>query len=167
MPHKRNPIAAEQLVGIARVLRSYVGPTLEDVAVWNERDITHSSVERVIVPDALTLAHYILVASRRLVESLQVDERHIAFNLRQTLEGMASSAVLHHMIASGSSRDVAYRLVQEAAHDQVTSGLTFRAAVAAKAGEAAAAVVDAFVSDPPLTGARLTVQTFLDQVPGT
>src|SRR5213079_2999762 len=81
MPHKRNPIKAEQMSGLARVLRGYLGAGLEDVALWHERDISHSSVERVILPDASILAHYLLVRGKGLIEGLTVDTARMLDNL--------------------------------------------------------------------------------------
>jgi adenylosuccinate lyase len=115
MPHKKNPIASENLTGVARLLRSYVGPALEDVALWHERDISHSSVERVILPDATTLASYALRRLTRLLDGLVVDEARMRENL-DALHGLVySQRVLHALIAAGLSREDAYERVQRAA----------------------------------------------------
>jgi adenylosuccinate lyase len=115
MPHKKNPIASENLTGVARLLRSYVGPALEDVALWHERDISHSSVERVILPDATTLASYALRRLGRVLDGLVVDEARMRENL-DALHGLVySQRVLHALIAAGLSREDAYQRVQRAA----------------------------------------------------
>jgi adenylosuccinate lyase len=112
MPHKKNPIASENLTGVARLLRSYVAPAMEDVALWHERDISHSSVERVILPDATTLASYALRRMTRVLDALVVDEARMAENLG-ALHGLVfSQRVLHALIEAGMMREDAYALVQ-------------------------------------------------------
>ncbi len=112
MPHKRNPIASENLTGVARLLRGYASAGLEDVALWHERDISHSSVERVALPDATTLLHYALRRTARLVEDLVVDTDRMAENLASTRGLVFSQAVLLALIDAGATRDEAYRIVQ-------------------------------------------------------
>lgn len=113
MPHKRNPITAERLTGLARVLRGYVIPGLEDVALWHERDISHSSVERIILPDAIQLTYYLLVRAERLVDTLVVSKEKMAENLLVGSLGLVfSQPVLLALIGAGLSRDDAYRIVQ-------------------------------------------------------
>jgi adenylosuccinate lyase len=112
MPHKRNPIVAERLSGLARVLRGYVGPGLEDVALWHERDISHSSVERVILPDASLLAYYLLRKMTTLVDGLVVHPDRMRENLDRSHGLVFSQAVLLALVASGMDRDSAYRIVQ-------------------------------------------------------
>ncbi|MDH4378827.1 MAG: adenylosuccinate lyase [Vampirovibrionales bacterium] len=116
MPHKRNPISGENLTGLARLLRSYVTPALENVALWHERDISHSSVERVTLPDACQLAHYSLKRFTTLVANLQIFPENMARNL--TLYGgvIFSQRVLLALIEAGSTREAAYTLVQRNAH---------------------------------------------------
>ncbi len=112
MPHKKNPIASENLTGVARLLRSYVGPALENVALWHERDISHSSVERMVLPDATTLASYGLRRMTGVLRDLVVDEAQMASNLN-ALHGLVySQRVLHALIDTGLSREAAYELVQ-------------------------------------------------------
>lgn len=112
MPHKKNPIASENLTGVARLLRSYLAPAMEDVALWHERDISHSSVERVILPDATTLASYALRRMARVLDALVVDEARMNENLG-ALHGLVfSQRVLHALIEAGMMREDAYRLVQ-------------------------------------------------------
>jgi adenylosuccinate lyase len=112
MPHKRNPIVAERLSGLARVLRGYVGPGLEDVALWHERDISHSSVERVVLPDASLLAYYVLRKMTALVDGLVVHPDRMRENLDRSHGLVFSQAVLLALVASGMDRDSAYRIVQ-------------------------------------------------------
>jgi len=112
MPHKRNPIASENLTGVARVLRGYASAGLENIALWHERDISHSSVERIIVPDATGLLHYALVRMNRLIAGLVVDTERMAANLETTRGLVYSQAVLLALIDTGLSRDEAYRIVQ-------------------------------------------------------
>jgi adenylosuccinate lyase len=113
MPHKRNPVLSERLAGLARVLRGYVQPGLEDVALWHERDISHSSVERVILPDASLLAYYLLRRITGLVEGLVVNVDRMRENLINGSVGLVhSQTVLLALVSSGLDRDTAYRIVQ-------------------------------------------------------
>jgi len=113
MPHKKNPISAENLSGCARLLRSYSQVALENIPLWHERDISHSSAERVIAPDATILLHYMLVRARKLVGSLSVNEKKIEQNLGFTRGIVYSGAVLLALVKGGLKRDKAYRLVQK------------------------------------------------------
>jgi adenylosuccinate lyase len=110
MPHKRNPIGSEQLCGLARVLRANVGVGLENVALWGERDISHSSAERIVLADSSALAHYSLRQLRRVLESLEVRPKRMAENLERF--GRDSQAEMNELIQSGLSREDAYRRVQ-------------------------------------------------------
>jgi adenylosuccinate lyase len=113
MPHKRNPIVSERLSGLARVLRGYLGAGLEDVALWHERDISHSSVERVVLPDACLLAYYVLRRAAGLVQNLVVHTDRMRANVTQGSYGLVfSQPVLLALVASGMERDAAYRVVQ-------------------------------------------------------
>jgi adenylosuccinate lyase len=131
MPHKRNPIKAEQLSGLARVLRGYLGAGLEDVALWHERDISHSSVERIILPDASLLAYHVLVKMRELIDGLQVSPQRMLANLERSYGLVFSQAVLLALVASGLSRDAAYRVVQRDAVVSWEEGRPFRAVLEA------------------------------------
>src|SRR5919106_885155 len=115
MPHKRNPVRCEQLSGLARVLRSNVVAALENVALWHERDISHSSVERVILPDSAMLAYYLMVRFADIVEGLEVFPERMLENLERSYGLVFSQPVLLALVASGLSRDAAYRLTQRAA----------------------------------------------------
>jgi adenylosuccinate lyase len=112
MPHKRNPIKSEQLTGLARVLRGNLQAALEDVALWHERDISHSSVERIILPDSLMLAYYVLERFRQVVENLRVYPERMIENLDSSYGLVFSQPVLLALVESGMARDDAYRVVQ-------------------------------------------------------
>jgi adenylosuccinate lyase len=130
MPHKKNPILSENLTGLARLLRAYAGAALEDVALWHERDISHSSVERVIAPDATTLADFMLRRATGLVESLVVHPVRMLKNL--TLSGglIFSEGVMLALIKTGLARQAAYEIVQRAALRARTEGGDFKALLA-------------------------------------
>ncbi len=113
MPHKRNPIVSERITGMARLLRGYAQAGLENVALWHERDISHSSAERVALPDSCLLLHYMLTRMTRLVEGLVIDRERMTANLESTKGLVYSQAVLLSLIAAGLNRDEAYRIVQE------------------------------------------------------
>jgi adenylosuccinate lyase len=115
MPHKRNPVLSENLCGLARVLRGNALAALENVALWHERDISHSSVERIIAPDSTVLLDFMLARLTRLLETLQVYPEHMAANLKLTRGLIFSQSLLLALINKGLSRDAAYRLVQRPA----------------------------------------------------
>jgi adenylosuccinate lyase len=117
MPHKKNPISAENVTGLARILRANAGAALEDVSLWHERDISHSSVERVIFPDSFILADYALDRMGQLLEGLYVDEERMRRNLDLSQGQLFSSEVLLAMIDKGLSREEAYKIVQRVCHD--------------------------------------------------
>jgi adenylosuccinate lyase len=116
MPHKRNPILAERISGLARLLRGYAQTALEDQPLWHERDISHSSAERVILPDATTLLDYMLVRMTTLIEGLVVRSERMRENIARGLGLHASSRVLVALVEKGGvGRDEAYAIVQRAA----------------------------------------------------
>jgi adenylosuccinate lyase len=115
MPHKRNPWRSEQLSGLARVLRANVQPGLEDVTLWHERDISHSSVERIVLADSAQLAYYVLVQFRSIVEGMRVHPDRMLENLRSSYGLVFSQPVLLALVEAGCARDDAYRIVQRAA----------------------------------------------------
>jgi adenylosuccinate lyase len=115
MPHKRNPWRCEQLSGLARVLRANVQPGLEDVALWHERDISHSSVERIVLADSAQLAYYVLVQFRSIVTGMRVHPQRMLENLQSSYGLVFSQPVLLALVAEGRARDEAYRIVQRAA----------------------------------------------------
>ncbi len=126
MPHKKNPISAENITGCARLLRSYAQAAMEDIALWHERDISHSSVERVIAPDAFILAHYMLVRMRKLIAGLSVKEDRVKANLHFTRGLVYSGAALLTMVQAGMERDTAYRLVQKHALEAWKGGASLK-----------------------------------------
>jgi adenylosuccinate lyase len=112
MPHKRNPILTENLVGLARVVRAYVAPAMEDVALWHERDISHSSVERYIGPDATITLDFALARAAGVVDKLLVYPARMQENLDRTFGLVHSGRVLVALTQAGVSREDSYRLVQ-------------------------------------------------------
>lgn len=116
MPHKRNPISAENLTGAARLLRSYLQAALENMALWHERDISHSSVERVILPDAFILADYAVDRMARLLEGLEVNAERMRANIELSQGQLFSSQLLLAMVQKGFTRENAYAIVQELSH---------------------------------------------------
>ena len=129
MPHKRNPVTSEQICGLARVVRSNVQAAFEDVALWHERDISHSSVERVILPDSTILADYLLDKTTRLVENLLVYPDRMRRNLELTRGLVFSGQLLLDLSAAGMLREQAYRLVQSHAMRAWEEESDFRAAI--------------------------------------
>ena len=135
MPHKRNPIASERITGIARLLRGYAQAGLEDVALWHERDISHSSVERVALPDATILLDYAHGLALRVVEGMTVHSDRMVENLEATHGALYSQRALLALVESGRSRDEAYRIVQENAQRAWDERTPFRELLAAAAPE--------------------------------
>ena len=126
MPHKRNPIAAETISGLSRVLRGNLQAGLQDVALWHERDISHSSVERIVLPDSALLAYYVLRRMNRLVQGLQIFPERMLANLHSSYGLVFSQPVLLGLVQAGLSRDDAYRIVQENAGRAWDEGRSFR-----------------------------------------
>jgi adenylosuccinate lyase len=126
MPHKRNPIKAEQISGLARVLRGNAQAALEDVALWHERDISHSSVERVILPDSTILLDYLQRRTTALVEGMTVDAERMRENLELTHGALFSQRVLLALVSTGMSRENAYRVTQELAQRAWDEGIPLR-----------------------------------------
>ncbi|NNC74558.1 MAG: adenylosuccinate lyase [Acidimicrobiia bacterium] len=131
MPHKRNPIRTENVTGLARLLRAYAGAGFEDVALWHERDISHSSVERVALPDACLASDFALVRMTKVIDGLVVDADRMQENLEATRGLVYSQAVLLALVAGGNSRDEAYRLVQRNAMRAWDEGLQLQDLLAA------------------------------------
>ena len=117
MPHKRNPIKSERLTGMARILRANAIAALENVALWHERDISHSSVERVIFPETCMLTHFMLVETTRLIKNLQVYPENMKRNMNLYGGVVFSQRVLLTLVDKGISREDAYRIVQTNAHE--------------------------------------------------
>ena len=133
MPHKKNPIMSERIAGLARIVRAQMVPVMEGIPLWHERDISHSSTERVALPDAATATDYLLHLTIRLVEGLIVDRDRMRANLDLTGGLVYSGAVLLDLVESGLSREDAYAVVQEAAMVTWQTGEPFRATLLATA----------------------------------
>jgi adenylosuccinate lyase len=126
MPHKRNPVTCEQISGLARVVRSNAQAGFENVALWHERDISHSSVERIIIPDSTTLADYLLNKTATLIETMFVYPERMLANLESTRGLVFSGQLLLDLVESGVAREDAYRLVQSHAMRAWKENLDFR-----------------------------------------
>jgi adenylosuccinate lyase len=136
MPHKRNPIKSEQVVGLARVLRGNAQAALENVALWHERDISHSSVERIILPDSTSLLDHLQRRVLALVEGMVVDQARMRENLELTHGALFSQRVLLALVQAGATRDDAYRIVQRLAQQAIDERTPLRELLAADpAGE--------------------------------
>jgi adenylosuccinate lyase len=133
MPHKRNPIVCERITGIARLLRGYAQTGLENVALWHERDISHSSVERVSLPDATILLDYAQHLAVRVVDGMVVHEDRMRTNLEATHGALYSQRALLALVEGGMARDEAYRVVQENAQRAWDTGTHFRELLAGAA----------------------------------
>jgi adenylosuccinate lyase len=158
MPHKRNPITAERVCGLARVLRGYSQAGVENVALWHERDISHSGAERVILPDATILLDYMQHLGTRLAEGMTVHADRMRANLELTHGALFSQRALTALIESGMTRDDAYRLVQQAAQTAWDTGTPFRDLLAERAPDLDLDAVldpDAYVAHVPEVLARL------------
>jgi adenylosuccinate lyase len=132
MPHKRNPIASERICGLARVLRGYAQTGLEDVALWHERDISHSGAERVVLPDATILLDYMQHLALRIVRGMVVHADTMRANLELTHGALFSQRVLLALVAQGRTRDDAYRIVQRLAQQAWDTGTPLRALLEAE-----------------------------------
>ncbi len=131
MPHKRNPIVSEQLCGLARLLRSNADAAMENNALWHERDISHSSVERVILPDSCILLHYMLDKAVNLIDNLLVYPDNMQKNVERTNGLVFSQALLLHLTNTGITREQAYAMVQSTAMECWKSGESFEKLVLA------------------------------------
>ncbi len=133
MPHKRNPVRAERVCGLARVVRAQVVPVMEGIALWHERDLSHSSTERVALPDAAIVTDYLLAETTWIMEGLTVDPARMMANLESSHGLIYTSAVLLDLVSAGLSREDAYALVQAAAMATWQSGTPFRDTLRAQA----------------------------------
>jgi adenylosuccinate lyase len=131
MPHKRNPIKSEQIAGLARVLRGNAQAGLEDVALWHERDISHSSVERIILPDSTSLLDHLQRRTLALIEGMVVDAARMRANLELTYGALFSQQVLLALVERGAVRDDAYRIVQRLAQQALAERRPLRELLAA------------------------------------
>jgi adenylosuccinate lyase len=163
MPQKRNPITAERIAGLARLLRGYAQAGFENEALWHERDITHSSVERVALPDATTLLDYMLVRMTAIVRDMTVDPARMRENVERGLGLWAASSLLLALVETGLDRDDAYRIVQRASFRAIDERRPFRE-VALEAPEIAR--LDPTALDATFDEARLlrNVGTVVDRL---
>jgi adenylosuccinate lyase len=141
MPHKRNPIRSERICGLARVVRGYITPVMEGMALWHERDISHSSVERVALPDAAVVTDYLVHLTASVIRGLTVNTTRMRANLDSTGGLIYTSSVLLELVRAGMSRENAYALVQAAAMAAWDTGTGFREALR-KEATAAGQVLD-------------------------
>jgi adenylosuccinate lyase len=160
MPHKRNPMTCERITGLARMVRSYVIPALENMAMWHERDLTNSSVERLILPDSSILTDYMLRKFTDVVKGMVVYPDRMRANLDRLKGLVMSEHVMLALVDKGMDKDTAYRTVQAVAMQAFESGGDFRALIAEEpavkerlsAGELAAC----FDYEPHLKGVEET-----------
>lgn len=129
MPHKRNPITLERICGLSRLLRSYVVSALENIALWHERDISHSSAERVIIPDATTLLHYMARAMREVLADLKIDVSRMRANVDLTKGAIFSQRLMLELLEAGWTRLEAYDKVQKISHQAASLGLDLKTVV--------------------------------------
>ena len=158
MPHKRNPILAERICGLARVLRGYSQVGLENIALWHERDISHSGAERVVLPDATIALDYMQHLATRLTEGRTVHTERMRENIELTHGALFSQRALTALVESGMTRDDAYRLAQESAQRAWDEGTSFRELIAAAAPDLDLDAVfdyDAYLEHVPEVMARL------------
>jgi adenylosuccinate lyase len=135
MPHKRNPILAERLSGLARVLRGYAQTAYENVALWHERDISHSGAERIVLPDSTILLDYMQHLGTRLAREMTIDPERMRANLDLTHGALYSQRALTALVEAGMQRDDAYRIVQESAQRAWKEGTSFRDLLSARLTE--------------------------------
>jgi adenylosuccinate lyase len=154
MPHKRNPILSERMAGCARVLRGNAVVGMENMTLWHERDISHSSAERIVLPDSCILLDYMLQKFTKLVDGLVVDEERMLANLGQSYRLVFSGAVLLALVDKGMLRDDAYRVVQDSAMRAWREGIDFGDLV--KANDEAMAVMSAADVDAAMDPAQYT-----------
>ena len=163
MPHKRNPIKSEQVAGLARVLRGNANAALEDVVLWHERDISHSSVERIILPDSTILLDHMQRRALALVEGMVVDATRMRENLELTCGALFSQRVLLALVAAGSTRDDAYHVVQRLAQQALDTRTPMRELLAADDAGAGLDLDAIFDYAPFIVHAREIVER-LDQI---
>ena len=132
MPHKRNPISSENICGCARVMRGYMCSSYENVALWHERDISHSSTERIILPDATELLDYMLNRFKGILENLVVYPERMLSNIYLTRGVIFAQRVMNALIGKGLSREEAYDTVQPIAMKAWTEGLDYKTLLAAE-----------------------------------
>ena len=164
MPHKRNPISAENISGLSRVLRANAQVGLQDVALWHERDISHSSAERIVLPDSSSLALYSVRRMTRLLASLEVDVDRMRANLESSNGLVFSQSILLALVAAGTNRDEAYRVVQGASRTAVEQGRHLRDVVGESDIVSPAVLEEAFALDRVLRHADRAVDALLASI---
>ncbi|MFH9439129.1 adenylosuccinate lyase [Streptomyces rochei] len=162
MPHKRNPTTSERLCGLARLLRGYADTALENVALWHERDLAHQSVERVILPDSLSVGHFQTVMAADLINSLTVRPDRMRAHIDTTDGLIHSSAVLADLLARGVERERAYRGVQAAADHTLATGEHFAAGLAREGIDAESLEPERFLTRHDVIRTRLETLRELD-----
>jgi adenylosuccinate lyase len=164
MPHKRNPILAERLCGLARVLRGYAQTAYENVALWHERDISHSGAERIVFPDATILLDYMEHLGTRLAREMTVHADRMLANLELTHGALYSQRALTAFVEAGMERDAAYRIVQDTAQRAWDEGTSFRDLLAQRIATdpAVPGVEDRAASDPGAPGGEAEEVTSID-----
>ncbi|NEB12369.1 adenylosuccinate lyase [Streptomyces coelicoflavus] len=162
MPHKRNPTTSERLCGLARLLRGYADTALENVALWHERDLAHQSVERVILPDSLSVGHFQTVMAAELVDSLTVRPERMRAHIEATDGLVHSSAVLAGLLARGVERERAYRCVQAAADHTLATGEHFAVGLAREGIDAGSLEPERFLTRHDVIRTRLETLRELD-----
>jgi adenylosuccinate lyase len=128
MPHKKNPIISENICGLARLLRGYVTVAMENISLWHERDISHSSTERILLPDASIALHYMIVRMQYLLSGLNVKAQNMKLNLNKTMDVIFSGSILISLINKGMSRESAYSMVQKISFDAANEHISFEEA---------------------------------------
>jgi adenylosuccinate lyase len=164
MPHKRNPITTERITGIARLLRGYAQAGLENVALWHERDISHSSAERVALPDATILLDYAQSLALRVVRGMVVHEDRMRANLDLTHGALYSQRALLALVERGRTRDDAYRVVQAAAQEAWDTGTPFRELLARAEPELSVEELDAIFDPRAFTRYARDIVGRLDEI---
>ncbi len=164
MPHKRNPIRSEQVVGLARVLRGNAQAGLEDVALWHERDISHSSVERIILPDSTTLLDHMQRRAIALVDGMVVNAERMRENLELTHGALFSQRVLLALVQAGMTRDDAYRVVQRLAQQALRDRVPMRDLLAADPQAKALSDLDAIFDYRPFVRSADEIVARLDAI---
>jgi adenylosuccinate lyase len=165
MPHKKNPISAETISGLSRVLRGNLQAGMQNIALWHERDISHSSVERVVLPDSSQLAHYVMRRGQKLLAGLVVDGARMRANLYASHGLVFSQGVLLALVQAGLTRDDAYRIVQGAAMQAWDEQTDFRTLLEADPSVAAlggAALDSAFDLDRSLRNVGAVFEALAD-----
>ncbi|MFJ9721224.1 adenylosuccinate lyase [Streptomyces sp. NPDC101209] len=155
MPHKRNPTTSERLCGLARLLRGYATAAVENVALWHERDLAHQSVERVILPDSLSVGHFQATRAAELVESLTVHPQRMRAHIDATDGLIYSSSALADLLSDGVERERAYRSVQAAANRTIATGEHFATTLAQQGIDLPALEPERFLTHHDVVRARL------------